>query len=37
MGWLVERASELLPVPYDHVVFTIPAPIAEIVGQKKRR
>jgi hypothetical protein len=28
--WLADRHSELLPVPYVHVVFTVPAPIAEI-------
>ena len=28
--WLTDRQSELLPVPYFHVVFTVPAPIAEI-------
>jgi hypothetical protein len=28
--WLADRQSELLPVPYFHVVFTVPAPIAEI-------
>ena len=28
--WLAERAAELLPVPYFHVVFTLPAPIADI-------
>jgi putative transposase/transposase-like zinc-binding protein len=25
--WLAEREAELLPVPYYHVVFTLPAPI----------
>jgi len=34
--WLVERASELLPVPYFHVVFTVPAEIAELaLGNKQ--
>jgi hypothetical protein len=33
--WLAERQSELLPVPYYHVVFTLPAPIAEIAYQNK--
>jgi hypothetical protein len=23
--WLAEREAELLPVPYHHVVFTLPA------------
>jgi hypothetical protein len=26
--WLAEREAELLPVPYYHVVFTLPARIA---------
>ena len=29
------RQSELLPVPYFHVVFTVPAPIAEIALHNK--
>jgi hypothetical protein len=33
--WLAERQAELLPVPYFHVVFTLPAPIAEIAFQNK--
>jgi hypothetical protein len=33
--WLAARAAELLPVPYFHVVFTLPAPAAEIVFQNK--
>src|SRR3954465_3846027 len=33
--WLAERQSELLPVPYFHVVFTLPAPVAEIAFQNK--
>jgi hypothetical protein len=28
--WLEARRAELLPVPYYHVVFTLPAPIADI-------
>jgi hypothetical protein len=28
--WLAARQAELLPVPYFHVVFTLPAPVAEI-------
>src|ERR1041385_6927476 len=28
--WLKARQAELLPVPYYHVVFTLPAPPAEI-------
>jgi hypothetical protein len=33
--WLDERQAELLPVPYFHVVFTMPAPVAEIAFQNK--
>ena len=33
--WLAERQDELLPVPYFHVVFTLPAPIADIAYQNK--
>lgn len=33
--WLADRQSELLPVPYFHLVFTLPAPIAEIAFQNK--
>ena len=33
--WLAERQAELLPVPYYHVVFTLPAPIADIAHQNK--
>lgn len=33
--WLAERQSELLPVPYFHVVFTLPAPIGAIAFQNK--
>jgi len=32
---MVERQTELLPVPYFHVVFTLPAPAAEIAFQNK--
>jgi hypothetical protein len=32
---LAERQVELLPVPYFHVVFTLPAPAAEIAFQNK--
>src|SRR3954462_9574667 len=34
-AWIVERQTELLPVPYFHVVFTLPAPAAEIAFQNK--
>jgi Putative transposase/Transposase zinc-binding domain len=33
--WLAEREAELLPVPYYHVVFTLPAPISDIAYQNK--
>jgi Putative transposase/Transposase zinc-binding domain len=33
--WLAEREAELLPVPYFHVVFTLPAAIADIAHQNK--
>ncbi len=35
--WLAERQAELLPVEYFHLVFTVPAPIAEIAFQNKAR
>src|SRR5271170_6780841 len=35
VAWLAERQAELLPVPYFHVVFTLPAPAAEIAFQNK--
>ena len=34
-AWLSERQAELLPVPYFHVVFTLPAEIADIAYQNK--
>jgi Putative transposase/Transposase zinc-binding domain len=33
--WLAARQAELLPVPYYHVVFTLPAQIADIAYQNK--
>jgi hypothetical protein len=33
--WLAARQGELLPVPYFHVVFTLPAPMAGIAFQNK--
>jgi len=33
--WLADRQSELLPVPYFHIVFTVPAAIAAIALQNK--
>jgi hypothetical protein len=34
--WLAARAAELLPVPYFHVVFTLPAGLRALVLQNKR-
>jgi putative transposase/transposase-like zinc-binding protein len=34
-AWLAERQAELLPVPYYHVVFTLPAPVAALAYQNK--
>jgi hypothetical protein len=34
-AWLAEREHELLPVPYYHVVFTLPAQIADVAYQNK--
>ena len=31
--WLADRQAELLPVPYFHIVFTLPGPIADIAYQ----
>ena len=33
--WLEEREAELLPLPYFHVVFTLPAAIGDIAYQNK--
>jgi Putative transposase/Transposase zinc-binding domain len=33
--WLADREADLLPVPYYHVVFTLPAGIADIAYQNK--
>jgi hypothetical protein len=33
--WLAEREAELLPVPYYHLVFTLPAAIGNIAYQNK--
>ena len=33
--WLANRQGELLPVPYFHVVFTLPGPIADIAYHNK--
>jgi len=34
--WLAERSKELLPVPYVHVVFTLPHQLAPLAYQNKR-
>jgi hypothetical protein len=33
--WMAARAAELLPVPYFHVVFTLPSAIGDIAYQNK--
>ena len=33
--WLAAREADLLPVPYYHVVFTLPAAVADIARQNK--
>ncbi len=35
LAWMEERKAELLGVPYFHVVFTLPAPIAALAYQNK--
>ena len=34
-AWVAARCAELLPVPYFHVVFTLPAPVGAIAFQNK--
>jgi hypothetical protein len=34
-AWLAEREANLLPVPYFHVVFTLPGPLAAIAFHNK--
>jgi hypothetical protein len=34
-AWLAERQADLLPVPYYHVVFTLPGAVADIAYQNK--
>src|ERR1700721_118795 len=36
-AWLEPRKAELLPVPYFHVVFTLPAQIRPIAYQNKEK
>jgi hypothetical protein len=33
--WRAEREADLLPIGYFHVVFTLPAEVADIAGQNK--
>ena len=35
-AWLEDRCEDLLPVPYFHVVFTLPAELAPLALQNKR-
>ena len=35
-AWLVQRRRELLPVPYFHLVFTLPHDLNGLVGQRPR-
>jgi hypothetical protein len=34
-AWVAARCAELLPAPYFHVVFTVPAPVGAIAFQNK--
>jgi len=34
--WMEEREAELLPVPYFHIVFTLPAALGDIAYQNKK-
>jgi hypothetical protein len=34
--WLAEREAELLPVPYFHVVYTLPGQLRDVAYQNKR-
>src|SRR3974377_2267170 len=34
--WLADRETELLPVPYFHVVYTLPSKLRDIACQNKR-
>jgi hypothetical protein len=34
--WIAARRRELLPTPYVHVVFTLPAPLARLALQNKK-
>ena len=34
--WLADREAELLPVPYFHIVYTLPSELRDIAYQNKR-
>jgi hypothetical protein len=34
--WLLARSAELLPVPYSHVVFTLPGELSDLALQNRR-
>jgi hypothetical protein len=34
--WLLARSAELLPVPYSHVVFTLPGELSDLTLQNRR-
>jgi hypothetical protein len=34
--WLLARSAELLPVPYSHVVFTLPSELSDLALQNRR-
>src|SRR5690349_22730071 len=34
--WLADREAELLPVPYFHVVYTLPSELRDVAYQNKR-
>jgi hypothetical protein len=34
-GWLAEREADLLPMPYFHLVFTLPAALADLAYHNK--
>ena len=36
MRWINGRKKELLPVPYAHVVFTVPHELAKLALQNKK-
>jgi hypothetical protein len=36
LRWIAGRKKELLPVPYAHVVFTVPRPLAKLALQNKK-